>query len=133
MENKQISGQANNWLGDKKLLTGFILVILSIALGIYGKVLLIIKFYQPFYVITGLSIYAVSWVILFVGAFLVGWETVELIRNRIEREVRITAQKTYNYTKRLPRKGYDYTKGLHKKGIDKISRTSKAIVEKIRH
>ena len=32
------------WWKDKKLLTGVILVLLSIILGFYGKVLIVVKF-----------------------------------------------------------------------------------------
>ena len=132
MENKATQKQIR-WWNDKKLLAGVILVVSSFLLGIYGKVLLIVKFYQPVYLITGLSIYAFSWTLLFVGIFLVGWETVKIIQNRIHHHVKKTVRETYSYTKKLPKKSYDYTKELHKKGIDKISKTSKMIVGKIKH
>ena len=98
------------WWKDKKLVAGFILVLLSIILGFYGKGLVIVKFYKPVYLITGLSLWAFSWILLFLGVFLVGWETVKLIQYRIRHHVR----KTVTYT-------YHYTKKLHKKGMDKIS------------
>ena len=103
------------WWKDIKLLTGFILVLLSIILGFYGKGLFIIKFYEPVYLITGFSIWAFSWVLLFLGVFLVGWETVRMIQQRIHHHVKKTVRETYHYTKGLPRKGYDYTKKLHKR------------------
>ena len=98
------------WWKDKKLLTGIILVILSFILGFYGKVLLIVKFYEPIYLITGLSIYAFSFVLLFMGAFLVGWETIKVIQYRIHHHVKRTVKGTYDYTKGLPKKGYNYTR-----------------------
>ena len=107
------------WYKDRKLLTGIILVVASTALGLYGKGLLglffvnlVNKLYKPFYLLTGLSVYGFSWILLFLGIFLVGWEAVKMIRDSIRNHVR----KTYHYTKGLPKKGYDYTKELSKKG-----------------
>ena len=119
----EASGQQIAWWKDKKLLAGVILVVLSFVLGVYSKVLVIAKIYEPFYVITGLSIYAFSWILLFLGVFLVGWETVKMIQMRIHHHVKKTVKGTYDYTKKLPRKGYQYTKDLHKKGIDKIKKS----------
>ena len=110
----------SNWWKDKKLLAGIILVISSIILGFYGKVLFISKFYEPVYLITGLSIWAFSFILLFAGVFLVGWETVKLIQYRIHHHVRTTVKRTYHHARKLPGRGYDYTKRLHKKGMDKI-------------
>ena len=108
------------WWKDKKLLAGVILVVLSIILGTYGKVLFISKFYEPVYLITGLSIWVFSWILLLFGIFLVGWETVKLIQQRIHHHVKKTVKKTYHHAKELPRKGYHYTRHLHKKGMDRI-------------
>src|SRR3989344_1139626 len=132
------------WWKDAKLLTGVILVVLSFVLGFYGKLLFILKFYEPIYVITGLSIFAFSWIVLFLGVFLVGWETVKMIQVYIQQRIEKTAKETYritkefpkksyHYTKELPKKSYRYTKELHKRGINKIATTSKNIVEKIMH
>ena len=123
------------WWKDRKLLAGIILVILSIMLGLYSKGLLglffanlLNKLYKPFYLLTGLSIYVLSWFLLFLGAFLVGWETIKMIKMGIQNQVR----RTYHYTKGLPKKGYGYTKELHKKSVNKIAKTSKAVLNKIR-
>ena len=124
--------QSIEWWKDKKLLAGFILVILSFILGFYGKVLFIVKFYERIYLITGLSVYAFSFVLLFIGVFLVGWETVKMIQQRIHHHVKRTVKGTYEYTKALPKKGLQYTKRLHRKGIDRIAKTSKSIKEKIK-
>ena len=120
------------WWKDRKLLTGVILVVLSVILGTYGKVIFIAKFYEPIGLITGLSIWAFSWILLIFGVFLVGWDTVKMIQRRIHHHVKKTVKDTYHYTKELPKKGYHYTKKLHKKGIEQINKTSKAISEKIR-
>ena len=111
------------WWKDKKLLTGVILVISSFILGLYGKFLFIAKFYEPIYLITGLSIWAFSFILLFAGVFLVGWETVRIIQYRIHHHVRRTVKETYHYTKGLPKRGYRYTKELHKKSMDKIKKS----------
>lgn len=119
MTNQQpATGQPPTWWKDKKLLAGVILVLLSIIMGFYGKGLIIVKFYEPVYLITGLSLWAFSWVLLFLGAFLVGWETVKMIQYRIRHQVKKTVRGTYEYTKGLPKKGYDYTRKLPKKGYN---------------
>ena len=117
------------WYKDLRFLAGITLIILSIIIGEFGKVLSIIKFYEPVYLITGLSIWAFSWVLLSLGVFLVGLETVRMIRNRIHNHVK----KTYHYTKKLPIKGYDYSRELHRKGVNKITKTSRNIMERIKN
>ena len=133
MTNELITEKTIIWWKDKKLVAGIILVVLSVVIGFYGKVLFIAKFYEPIGLITGLSLWAFSWILLFLGVFLVGWETVKMIQMRIHHHVRKTVRGTYEYTKRLPKKSYQYTKELHKKGMDKITKTSKAISGKIKH
>ena len=113
------------WWKDKKFVAGLILVLLSIIVGFYGKGLLIVKFYKPVYLITGLSIWAFSWILLFLGVFLVGWETVKMIQMRIHHHVKNTVKRTYHYTKQLSKKSYNYTKELHKKGLNKIKTIKK--------
>ncbi len=103
------------WWKGKKLLAGVILVFLSVILGFYGKFVFIARFYEPIGLITGLSIWVFSWFLLFMGAFLVGWETVKMIQQRINHQVKKTVKDTYDYTKGLPKKSYNYTKNLHKK------------------
>lgn len=110
---------------DIKLVTGIVLIVLNIILGFYSKALFITKFYEPFYLITGLSLYALSWILLFLGVFLVGWETVKMVQYKIKHHVKKTVKGTYEYTKELPRKGYHYTKELHKKSIARIKKSIK--------
>ena len=98
------------WWKDKKLLAGVILVILSFILGLYGKVLFIFKFYEPVYLITGLSMYSLSFILLFIGIFIVGWETVKMIQQRIHYHIKHAVKRTYYHTKQIPKKGYQYTK-----------------------
>ena len=103
------------WYKDVRFLSGIILIILSIIIGEFGKGLSIIKFYEPVYLITGLSLWAFSYILLFLGIFLVGWETVRMLKQRIQHHVKKTVKGTYNYTKQLPKKGYHYTKELHRR------------------
>ena len=103
------------WWKDTKLLIGVILIILNFILGFYAKALIVVKFYEPISVITGLSIYAFSFILLLMGVFLVGWETVKLIQQRIHHHVKRTVKMTYHGAKELPRKGIHYTRQLHKK------------------
>ena len=107
------------WYKDLRFLAGITLIILSIIIGEFGKGLSIIKFYEPVYLITGLSLWAFSWLVLLLGIFLVGMETFRMIKYRITHQVK----KTYHYTKELPKRGYDYTK-------EKLSKT-KNIVKKL--
>lgn len=93
---------------DTRFLIGISLIILSFFVGEFGKGLSIIKYYIPKYLITGLSLWAFSWILLLIGVFLVGMETLKMIKARINHHVR----KTYHYTKGLPKKGYHYTKKL---------------------
>ncbi len=127
------NGQKVIWWKDRKLLTGVFLVVLSMVMGLYGKGLFIFKFYEPVAVITGLSLWGFSFVVLFLGVFLVGLETVKMIQYRIKHHVKKTVEGTYRYTKSLPKKSYHYTKKLHKKGIAKIKKTSRAIAQNLKN
>jgi len=119
MINGQLSGEKPMvWWKDKKLLAGVVLVFLSIVLSFYSKGLIIIKFYEPIYLLTGLSIWIFSWILLLLGIFLVGWETVKMIQQRIHQGMKHTIKRTYHHAKqihKLPKKGIEYTKQLHKK------------------
>ena len=95
----------------KKLAIGISLILLSFIIGFYSKIVIIAKFYNIFYVLTGLSIYAFSWLLLFLGAFLVGRETMKIAQQKINQQI----TKTYRYTKQIPTRGVKYTKELHKK------------------
>src|SRR3990167_3517696 len=112
---KYLVDKPMQWYKDNKLIIGIVLVILSFILGFWGKVIIIVRFYEPVQLITGLSIYAFSFVLLFIGIFLLGWETVKIIQYRIHHHVRKTVKKTYHHAKGLPKKGYNYTKRLKNK------------------
>ena len=108
------------WYKDKRLFFGVILVVSRLALSFFSKGLLIAKIYEPFYLITGLSLYAFSWFLLLCGILLVGLETVRMIRQHIQNYIKRTIKETYGFTISLPQKGLDYTKQLHKKSMDRF-------------
>jgi len=115
MTGKQTAQNQVVWWKDMKFLIGVVVVFLSIVLGFFGKGLSIIKFYEPFYLYTGLSIWAFSWLLLFLGIFMVGWETVKMIRSRIHYHVKETVRGTYRHTKVLPKKGIEKLKKIMNK------------------
>ena len=132
MNTRNIREKTIAWYKDKKLIIAFVLIIVSLILGVYSKILVITKFYEPFYVITGFSLYTFSWVLLFLGVFIVGWRTVKAMQNRIHRKIRKSVKRTYHNARKFPRRATNYTRKLHKKGMDKITTTSKRISERIR-
>ena len=89
--------EQKNWWKDRKLLSGVVLVVISMILGFYGKVLIISKFYEPIQVITGLSLWAFSWLLLFVGTLVIGWGTIRMIREKIKNRVKKTIKGTYKH------------------------------------
>ena len=118
---------------DMKFLAGFILVVSSIIIGFFAKGIIVVNITQPFPLIKGLSIYALSWALLFIGIFLVGMETVRMIQQKIHYHVKKSVKDTYGYTKKLPKGSIEYTKKLHRKSIDRLAKTSKFIKRKMRH
>ena len=127
-----IKEQSMEWYRNNKFIIGVALVVLSFILGFWGKVLIIVRFYEPIQLITGLSIYAFSFVLLFIGILLVGWQTVKMIQYRIRYHVKATMKKTYHQAKKIPKKAGHYTRRLQRKSMDKLADTSKAIVERIK-
>ena len=73
------------------------------------------KILRAYWANNGIVHMGLQLVLLFMGAFLVGWETVKMIQQRINHQVKKTVKDTYDYTKGLPKKSYNYTKNLHKK------------------
>jgi hypothetical protein len=104
------------WYRDIKLLAGIILVIISFVLGFFSKIVIFAApFVEPIIWWTGLSVYALSWIMLFFGAFLIGWESVKLMQQRINYHVIHATRKTYHYTTHYPKKGIHHAMTLHKK------------------
>ncbi|MBI4451872.1 hypothetical protein HY637_00445 [Candidatus Woesearchaeota archaeon] len=119
--------QPMKWYKDNKLVIGVVIVVVSFILGFWGKVLIVKELYRPVELVTGISVYAFSWILLFVGAAMVGWSTVKRINYRIHHHVKKTVKKTYHHAKNFPRKATQYTKELHKKSMDRLQATSRKI------
>ena len=133
---KRIKEMAIKWYKDKKLIIAFIIIVISFILGFYGKALIILKFYEPIYVITGISIFAFSWVLLFVGIFMVGWATVKRMQQQIHENVKSAAKKTYYEAKyqaqNIPRRATSLTKSIHRKTLNKVANASRSITNRIK-
>ncbi|MEK6891550.1 MAG: hypothetical protein AABX25_00020 [Nanoarchaeota archaeon] len=127
-----IKERAIKWYQDKKLIIAFILIIISFILGFYSKAIIITEFYKPISLITGLSLYTFSWILLFIGVFMVGWRAVKAMHVRIHHHVRKTVKNTYHHARKFPKRATDYTKNIHKKGFNKIVTSSKAIAKRIK-
>ncbi|MBI2107938.1 hypothetical protein HYT54_02325 [Candidatus Woesearchaeota archaeon] len=67
------------------------------------------------------------------GILLFGIETIRMIRQKIQQEVKKKVRGTYEYTRVLPRKGMDYTKELHRKSVERIGPHTARLIQKIRH
>lgn len=105
------------WWKDWKFLLGIAMIIMNFIAGFYGKSLIgifivksLAKIHEPVYLITGVSFWVFSWLLLLIGIFLVGWETVKVIQYKIHHHVKRTVKGTYEFTKELPKKGIRYTK-----------------------
>jgi hypothetical protein len=113
------------WWKDLNLFIGIIFVIGSFILGLYGKAILISKVFDPIRALTGISIWAFSWFVLFVGISIVGWETVRIIKYKIKHKVHKTVKRTYTRAKKIHSKSHKYAKKLHNSNINKIAKMSK--------
>lgn len=82
------------WYKDWKLIVGIITIIISFGLGIVGKIIPVIKFPNTKYIVAGISVYILSFVILFIGIVLVGTETIKIIRSKLTHNVKQIHQKS---------------------------------------
>ena len=94
-----------NLLKDWKFLIGIFFVVMSFVLGLVGKVAFFsnIKSESRW---NGIAIYLFSWVLVFMGGFLIGKEVVIAARMKIE----------------------DRVKHHSKKGIEKISKLRRGLI-----
>ncbi len=128
-----IKEMAIKWYQDKKLIIAFILIIISFILGFYSKAIIITKFYEPISLITGLSLYTFSWILLFIGVFMVGWRAVKAMHIKIHHHVRKTVKDTYHHARKFPKRATNYTKNIHRKSMNRITSASKIIGDKIKN
>ncbi len=103
---------------DKKLKIKFaiavITVIVSLVLGAYTKVMMILHFSDPFKFWLNLVLYVISWLMLFATAFVVGKEVVKLAVEYIKKKM----NKTYDTTVELHKKSHTHVKNLTKQSIN---------------
>ena len=110
------------WYKDIALIVGVILILISIFLGLYGKVLLISTVYQsPVDWLPCVIVWLFSWLVLFIGISLVGWETFRIINYKINHRVR----KAFRGAKKLQKKSEYHAKKLHNEVLEKIGEMTK--------
>jgi hypothetical protein len=102
-----------------KLLAAIITVIISLALGAYTKVMLVLHFADPFERWLNLILYIISWVMLFVAAFFVGKEALILADQWVKKKL----QETYDVTATIPKKGIAH--GM--KGAKELQKVTKKV------
>lgn len=116
-----------------KFAIAVLIVIFSLVLGAYTKVMMILHFHDTFKFWLNLILYVTSWLMLFVAAFFVGKEAVKLADQYIKKKM----QETYDTTVDLHKKGHIHMKNLTKKGINMtayhISTTAKKGIETTKH
>ncbi len=110
-----------------KLLFAILTIIASLVLGVYTKVRFVLSFDDPFQRWLNLSLYLISWLLLFVAVFFVGKEALALADAYVKRKLR----ETYNVTVDIHKKGLETgiktTKALHKKTIKHGKKQLKAL------
>ena len=128
-----IKEMAFKWYQDKKLIIAFILIIISFVLGFYSNAIIITEFYKPISLITGLSLYTFSWILMFIGVFMVGWRAVKAMHARIHHHVGKTVKDTYRHARKFPKRATNYTKKIHRKSMNGIASASKIIGDRIKN
>lgn len=108
-----------------KLILAVATVVISLALGFYTKIMLLVGHEDPFKFWLNVALYIFSWVILFIAGFFVGKETLQMA----DQSVRKKLQQSYDIAIELQKKGV--AKGIEttKKGIE----TTKKGIETTRH
>ena len=94
-----------------KFIIAVITVIFSLILGAYTKVMMILHFNDAFKFWLNLILYVISWLMVFIAAFIVGKEVVKLADEYVKKKV----EQTYTVTKNTAKTGIKKTKQLHKK------------------
>ena len=116
------------WYKDIALIVGIVLILISIFLGFYGKVLFVVTIHQsPVEWLPGVIVWLFSWLVLFIGISLVGWETFKIINYKIKHRVK----KAYSDAKKLQKKSQYHAKRLHNRGLEKIAEMTKEEEESI--
>ncbi len=106
-----------------KLVLAIITVIISLVMGVYTKFMFVL--HMPYYIDWwNLFWYIMSWVLLFVAAFFVGKEALEIADLYVKRKLQETYTATVDLHKEgfkrgieTTRRGYETTKDIGKKTI----------------
>ncbi len=108
-----------------KLILASITVIVSLALGLYTKVMFVAQFYDPFQRWLNLSLYIFSWIMLVIAGFFVGKEALQLA----DQYVRQKLQESYNLTMDFQKKGIEKSIATTKKGFEKTKDIGKRTID----
>ena len=116
------------WYKDIALIVGVAFIILSLVMGFYGKVLFVATIYKsPVDWLPGVIVWLFSWLVLFIGISLVGWETFRIINYKIRHRMK----KAYSGAKKLQKKSEYHAKRFHNRGLEKIAEMTKEEEESI--
>lgn len=92
-----------------KLILAVATVVISLALGIYTKIMLFVE-RDPIRFWLNVALYVFSWIILFIAGFFVGKETLQIADQSVRKKLQ---------------QSYDVAIGLQKKGINKGIETTR--------
>ncbi|MFA6888147.1 MAG: hypothetical protein WC254_01485 [Candidatus Woesearchaeota archaeon] len=101
-----------------KFVIAILAVIISLVLGAYTKVMMILNFNDPFKFWLNLILYVISWLMVFVAAFFVGKEMIKVADDYIKGKL----QETYTATVNFQKKGQEEVKKFTKKGYNFTAR-----------
>lgn len=101
-----------------KLILAVAAVVISLALGIYTKIMIVVRANDPFDFWLNVALYIFSWVILFIAGFFVGKETLQIADQSVRKKLQ---------------QSYDVAIELQKKGVAKGIETTKKGIETTRH
>jgi hypothetical protein len=106
-----------------KLLAAIITVVISLVLGLYTKIMLLLVFTNPFWWWFHLALYILSWVILFPAAYFVGKEALILADQWVKAKV----CESYDVTKKIHKATVKQSKKHIKKGIKVVRHVKKKL------
>ncbi len=116
------------FIKEKKIEIGVLLIILNFAIGIVAK----IPFFElianpsdfkqhPMYYLSAIIVYIFSWVLLFIGILLIGEETINAIKKKMQRKMKKT------YDKHVGQHVEKHVNVPMKKFVKKVGKKSKQL------
>ena len=126
----------------QKIFIGVMLFIISLILGAYSKVMLFVHITNPTMWWLNLALYLVSWLILFVAAYIVGKEIMQMIDEYLKNKVKETydvtieihkkgAKHVHKHVKKNVKTGVRHVKKNVHKGVHHVKKGVKKILERI--